>query len=249
MNTQDASTWVESLPTKKGQSAELISGYREDYEKKPPKVHYDLLFGGTDLAKRIDHSAFESLHLDKGVLREKYFMEWPHTNYAIVARDLKKIHTKLPHELIGFDRSGVGDAAIELFDRSFIPLTPIVTTMNMKIDIIHIVRTLFQKGYLLVDRESETSNKGTDDLPTQIEEQEEIVSKAGNMLYQHPPKKHDDRFWALGYACYVALPFLMNKAPIAIKQGVDQMYNMGPRDVDAEINAIMGINPGARGFW
>lgn len=249
MNSQTASTWVESLPVKHGQSPELVSGHREDYEKKPPIKHYDLLFGGTDLAKRIDHSAFESIHLDKGVLREKYFMEWPHTNYAIVARDLKKIHTKLPHELIGFDRSGVGDAASELFDKSFIPLTPIVTTMNTKIDIIHIVRSLFQKGYLLVDRDSKTSNKDTDDLPTQIEEQEEIISKAGNLLYQHPPKKHDDRFWALGYACYVAIPFLVNAAPVGIKQGVDKLHYMTERDVDSEINKLMGINSSSRGFW
>lgn len=249
MKSRDAAVYVESLPVKTWESKELVSGINPDYNKPEPIKHYDLLFGGVDLAKRIDHSAFESIKLQDGILKEKYYMEWPHTNYAIVATDLKKIHAKLPQELIGFDRSGVGDAASELFDKSFIPLTPIVTTMNTKIDIIHIVRTLFQKGYLQVDRESPTENRDTDDLPTQIEEQEEIISKAGNTLYQHPQGKHDDRFWALGYACYVAIPFLINVAPVSIKQGVDDLQYMEERDIDAEIDQMMGGVMAKRKFW
>jgi hypothetical protein len=86
---------------------------------------------------------------------------------------------------------------------------------------------------LLVDGEGE--------LRQQIEEQEEQVTDAGNIRYSHSGQ-HDDRFWALGYACYVALPYLVNVAPIVIKRGSDDMMNMGPRDVDMEIDKLMGGN-------
>jgi hypothetical protein len=42
------------------------------------------------------------------------------------------------------------------------------------------------------------------DLFREILEQERKISDAGNVLYQHPTGFHDDRFWALCYACSVA---------------------------------------------
>ncbi len=42
------------------------------------------------------------------------------------------------------------------------------------------------------------------DLFREILEQERKKSDAGNILYQHPVGFHDDRFWALCYACTMA---------------------------------------------
>jgi len=192
-------------------------------------------FGGVDLAKRVDHSALEILKLNtqEWRLEEEGFLKWPHVAYGQVAEDTLKINLKMPMELLGFDRTGVGDAAAELFDKSMLPLVPIVTSNPTKLDIIHIIRTLFDKKMLLVDGEGE--------LREQIEEQEEQVTEAGNLKYSHSGE-HDDRFWALGYACYVALPYLVNIAPIVIQRGSDEMVDMGPRDIDREIDDIMGGN-------
>jgi hypothetical protein len=194
---------------------------------------YPMRFGGLDLAKRVDHSALEVLKLNyqEWRLEEEGFLKWPHVSYGKVADDTLKINLKMPMELLGFDRTGVGDAAAELFDKSMLPLVPIVTTNATKLDIIHIIRTLFDKKMLLVDGEGE--------LKEQIEEQEEQVTDAGNIKYSHSGE-HDDRFWALGYACYVALPYLVNVAPIVIKQGSDNMRDMGPRDINMEIDQLMG---------
>jgi len=137
----------------------------------------------------------------------------------------------MPMELLGFDRTGVGDAAAELFDKSMLPLVPIVTSNPTKLDIIHIIRTLFDKGMLLVDSKGE--------LRAQIEEQEEQVTAAGNMRYSHSGA-HDDRFWALGYACYVALPYLVNTVPPLVKRGSDELLHMEPRDINMEIDQMMG---------
>lgn len=224
--------YVEELPVHHDTTPVTIQGFNPN---KPIPKHIEshpMRFGGIDLAKRSDHSAIIILKYDNGILKQEGHYEWPHVNYAVVAKDTAIIHSKMPMELIGFDRSGVGDAASELFDKSMLPLTPIVSTMNRKIDMIRIVRALFNKGILKVDQNTK--------LPEQIQEQEEYISKAGNSLYNHPTGRHDDMFWALAFACFVAVPFILNQTPPSIKQGYDDMYHFKERDIDAEIEQLMG---------
>ena len=224
--------YVEELPVHRPTEPVVIQGTKPDQPEPKKIIRHPLRFGGIDLAKRIDHSAMIVLKWEHGILKQEGHLIWPHVNYSDVARDVLKIQTVKPCEMIGFDRSGVGDAASELFDKSSVPLNPIVTTMNTKIDIIHIIRGLFNKGILQVDRMSE--------LPRQIAEQEEQVTDAGNLKYSHPPDSHDDLFWALGYACYTAIPWIINMPPVNIKQGYDGL-NYYERDVDEEINRMMGM--------
>ena len=194
-------------------------------------------FSGLDVAKRVDHSAFELLRMDTDLktgersLREEAFMLWPHVNYRKVSSDIFKIYTKYPWEMMGFDRAGVGDAAQEFFDVTGLRMEPLKTTDTLKVEIVSIVRGLFNSKKLFVGNESE--------LVRQIEEQELIKTDAGNIRYKHPSNRHDDRFWALGYACYVALPYVLNMPPPMIRRiGTQQ----DERDIDAEIDKLMGFD-------
>lgn len=234
----DVNSYIEEINATTGERHTIKGKTPEDIRREQLKEDlpdYPLRFGGLDLAKRVDHSALEILkfNTEEWRLEEEGFLKWPHVSYGKVADDTLKINLKMPMELLGFDRTGVGDAAAELFDKSTLPLVPIVTSNPTKLDIIHIIRTLFDKGMLLVDGDTE--------LVQQIEEQEEQVTDAGNLRYSHSGQ-HDDRFWALGYACYVALPYLVNTAPIVLKRGSDEMVNLGPRDIAMEINQLMGGN-------
>lgn len=95
---------------------------------------------------------------------------------------------------VGYDRLGVGDGAKQLFSKE-IPLRDIVSSQPNKLDMISLVKGLFDQDKLTVHDK---------DLFREILEQERKVSDAGNILYQHPTGFHDDRFWALCYACSVA---------------------------------------------
>jgi hypothetical protein len=154
-------------------------------------------FGGLDLAKRSDASSFVILELEDGVLH--YFADkiWKHVNYKQVADDVSSYNKEYKLYRIGFDRSGVGDAVAELFTDPNM-YEPIVTSAPKKIEIINLIQSLSQQKKLMLEKGGE--------IIKQISEQTWDYSDAGNILYRHPTGRHDDLFWALGYACYVAYP-------------------------------------------
>jgi len=188
-----------------------------------------LRIGGMDLAKRVDHSAFIILKLEDGTLKQEAHMIWPHVKYGKVASDVLKFQDKFPMEKIGFDRNSVGDFAVELFDKTALPMEGIKTTMQSKLDMINVVKIMFHQGLLKIDKKTE--------LVTQIAEQEQIITDSGNTVYKHIPGRHDDLFWALCYACYVALEFVVNTVEPIIR------YTPTPKDeqsVDQMIDQLMG---------
>ena len=77
--------------------------------------------------------------------------------------------------MIGFDRNNTGDSVMEIFPRT-LPMTPIITTMQRKLEIINLVRQLFHTNQLVLHPTK--SRK----LVTEILEQEERRSDAGNNL-------------------------------------------------------------------
>lgn len=224
--------WVEEIPVTLGAKPQLVKGERFQEPVEEKKI---FRFGGLDMAKRVDHSALEILRLYDDRLKGRYlqeeaFMVWPHVKYRVVAGDIYKIYEKYPWEVLGYDRSGVGDAASEFFDITGLSMQEIVTTQPTKLDIVKIIRGMFETKRLYIGKESE--------LHRQIEEQEVIISNAGNELYQHPKNRHDDRFWALGYACYVALPYVVGYVEPMIRQiGTDP-----ERDIESEMDALLEMH-------
>lgn len=182
-----------------------------------------------DLAKRVDHSAFIILKLDNGVLKQEAHYIWPHVKYGKVASDVLKFQNNLPMEKIGFDRNSVGDFAIELFDKTALPMEGIKTTMQSKLDMINVLKILFHQGLLKIDKNTE--------LVTQISEQEQIITDAGHTTFKHIPGRHDDLFWALCYACYVSLEYVVNMIEPIIRYTPDPK---GEKTVDDVIDAVMG---------
>jgi len=180
--------------------------FEQPRKPSPAYIPHTIKIGGLDLGKRIDASAFVCLELKEGKLEQVGQHTWNHVNYAVVSDDIVEIQKKEKCRKIGFDRTGVGDAVAELFPRR-IPLIPIDTTNMTKNHIINMIRALFQKDKLRITR------KG--DLLNQILEQEQDITPAGNITYRHPSSSHDDLFWALGYACYVAIPLVNRPKPIS----------------------------------
>ena len=151
-------------------------------------------FGGYDPAKRVDFGGFILLEYIDGVLKQKGQGQWAGLNYKEQAEKILFVQQKYRMSRVVFDRSGVGDAASELFSKE-IPLEPFITSNPNKIKLIDFVHSLLQNKKLII-----TDQK----LYDQILEQEKYISQAGNELYRHPQNLHDDLFWALCYACYAA---------------------------------------------
>ena len=84
-----------------------------------------MIFGGLDLASRVDNTALVVLKLENGTLEQIGMKVWPHVSYDVIADDLLKIQAKENMTKVGFDRSGVGDAVGSLFDKS-LPMVPII---------------------------------------------------------------------------------------------------------------------------
>ena len=209
-------------------------GIPDEPRKPDPKKAIDktMRFGGLDLAKRTDHSALEILKIKDDILIEEGYLLWGHVNYGQVAKDLHKIHKAKPMNIIGFDRTGVGDAAIELFDIITLPMVPIIMTNNRKIECVNAVQTMFQTGQLKIGSKSPVRE--------QLEMQQVKKSSAGNLIYEHPSGTHDDLFWALAYAVFVSVPFIAaGDHPPIIKRGsegfVQQNY-----DIDSFLSKMLG---------
>jgi phage terminase large subunit-like protein len=151
-------------------------------------------FGGLDLAMRVDSSALVVLKLEDGILEQVGQKVWPHISLDKVADDVLKIQQLERMKAVGYDRLGIGDGAKQLFSKE-IPLRDIISSQTNKLAMIGLVKGLFNQKKLIVHDK---------DLYREILEQEKKISDAGNILYQHPTGFHDDRFWALCYACSVA---------------------------------------------
>ena len=218
---------IMSMSSKYGKSTEPV--------KPDPKKHIDttMRFGGLDLAKRTDHSALEILKIKDDILIEEGYLLWGHVNYGQVARDMHKIHSQKQMNIIGFDRTGVGDAAIELFDVITLPMEPIIMTNNRKIECVNAVQTMFQTGQLKISSKSPVRE--------QLEMQQVKKSSAGNLIYEHPSGTHDDLFWALAYAVYVAVPYIAAgvHTPI-IKRGSDQLIQQNHNNTDELLERMLG---------
>jgi hypothetical protein len=220
-----------SILSKYGVSTESVK------KEKDERINPVMRFGGLDLAKRTDHSALEILKIKDDKLIEEAFMQWGHVNYGTVAKDLHKFYKMKPMNIIGFDRTGVGDAAIELFDVITLPMEPIIMTNNRKIECVNAVQTMFQTGQLQISSKSPVRE--------QIVMQQVKKSDAGNLIYQHPSGTHDDLFWGLAYAVYVAVPYIAagGHTPV-IHRGSDQLVQ---HSTDQTFQAFMDNILGSEG--
>lgn len=179
-------------------------------------------FGGLDVAVRVDNTAFICLELKDSVFEEIGQKVWPHIEPAEIGEDLLLIQRKERMNAVGYDRLGSGEF-VKMFSRE-IPLVPIVSSMSKKQDIIGLIRGLNSAKRLIIH---------TDSLYKEMYEQETYKSEAGNVLYRHPSGFHDDRFWALGYACDVATKYLMGMpTPMAVTFPK-------PRDIDEELEVLL----------
>ena len=154
-----------------------------------------LLYGGLDIAQRTDNAAFTLLERhEDGIFEEFGLKIWPHIDFDQVGIDLGKIWQKERFAMCGYDRLGIGEIAAKLIP-PYVPLMEIVSSQPAKHEMINAVKSLFNAGKLKIH---------TQELYDEILAQEKKVSEAGNVLYQHPSGRHDDRFWSMCYAVKAA---------------------------------------------
>ena len=190
-----------------------------------------VMYGGLDLAKRIDNSAFIALEVKDGIMYQYAEKIWPHVDYSVVAKDIERYHKKLRFRRVGFDRTGAGDAVMELFTPKNI-FEPIVFSNPKKIELINLTQGLMLNGKLKI--------KIGGELEKEIKEQQWDRSDAGNLIYRHPSKSHDDLFWALACACSVAAGSLSGIARPIMAIGKPDYRNL-EREVDAEMEGYMSV--------
>jgi len=194
-------------------------------------------FGGYDPAKRVDSAAFILLEFYNGILIQRGQKVWDKINYKVQAGDILKIQRKYKMTKLCFDRSGVGDAASELFSRE-IPMEEIISSLTSKIEMINFMHALFQNGKLKIkDRK----------LYDQVLEQEKYISDAGNELYRHPSSSHDDIFWALAYACYAAKGMVQGLPKYSMGR-TDRKMRIGRSKVDQDILDEFGPGWNVHGY-
>ena len=97
-------------------------------------------FGGYDPAKRVDAAAFVILEHDKGILTQIGQKTWNKINYKTQADDLLKIQQRYPMTKLCYDRTGVGDAAVELFSTR-VPMEEVISSLPQKIEIINFIHS------------------------------------------------------------------------------------------------------------
>lgn len=189
-------------------------------------------FGGLDIALRVDNTCLQVLKLEDKVLEQRGQKVWPHMAFRDINEDLLKIQRRERMQAIGYDRLGVGDGAKQLFSKE-IPLRDIISSQPNKLDMISLVKGLFDQERLMVHDK---------DLFREILEQERKISDAGNVLYQHPTGFHDDRFWALCYACAMASHSMAGVArPRVAVQNFPRsgtLEQMAAKELDKALNTV-----------
>jgi len=192
-----------------------------------PELPEEIMFGGLDLAERVDHTALFALKWNGAKLKQYGTAFWPHMKYPIIVDHVTRIDQKLNFDVLGFDESGVGIAVGEMFSQE-LPMEPLQLTVKTKLDCIRIVQWLIDEGVLILE-------KG-DAVIREAQDQEKIITDAGTTTYKHPKGRHDDRFWSLAICCYVAVPYIIGVAPASI---VSTPEDDLPIDVDRSIRESM----------
>jgi len=198
-----------------------------DKEKEEP-----FYVGGLDLAKAVHSSALDILELKNDTLIEKAWKIWPHVLYATVAKDTHNIYKKYPMFEIGFDHSGVGQAAIELFDNITLPMIPIETTNKFKVDMFNSAQILLETGQLKLATNSPISSQWSGQSVV-------INKKTGSIQYPHGSVPND-LVMALLYAINRAIPFLIHSnLPLIITSDTN---NISSKNLNQGLDELMGVS-------
>lgn len=198
----------------------------------PPKEEEEPTYiGGLDLAKVVHSSALDILQYKDDILIEKAWKIWPHVSYATVAKETHDIYKKYPMHKIGYDNSGVGQAAIELFDNITLPMIPIETTNKFKVDMFNSAQILLETGQLKLAKNSPISSQWAG-------QQVVINPKTGSIQYPHGSVAND-LVMALLYAINQAIPFMISSSLPSI---ITSATNMKSKNLNQGLDNLLGIS-------
>lgn len=165
-------------------------------------------YGGLDLARYRDHSAFILLKIIEGSVQRAELQAlklWPHVQYSVIEQDLLEYMNQYGMMELAVD--GTNEISFsERLKALGLPVNSLRFSAALKHEMVSDVLLFLGQGKVLLPR---MRGKGAEELLAQIREQERTISQAGTIRYEHPQGRHDDLFWAFAMAVHVARPQLL----------------------------------------
>lgn len=158
-------------------------------------------YGGLDLARYRDFSAFVLGQIQESdsttTLRVVAVKTWPHVDYSVIEDDLCRYTKRYQILQMGVDATNEISFSERLAALA-LPVNPLRFTVPLKHEMISDVVLFMSQRKVVMPRH------GTEELVSQIREQERVISQAGTIRYEHPQGRHDDLFWAFAMMVHVA---------------------------------------------
>ena len=175
-------------------------------EGKSPKVFVI----GIDLAKKQDETiAIVLERTDERELIVRHIDAWSHMDYTEQIGRIGQIARKFEMSGAAVDQTGVGEPIMEELKKTIPTITGVNFTQQSKFDLASWLRSTMEHKKLLIP-----NNKR---LILQLNSVRYNVSKSEHIIFQAPPNKHDDHFWALALAVYASRhlsPYAGGRLPI-----------------------------------
>jgi phage FluMu gp28-like protein len=153
-------------------------------------------YAGVDLAKKEDFSVVAVLRKDEDAFRLIHLNVFPQgTEYVGVINYLKALSERLRtvHRFL-VDQTGVGEAVLELAQKTVPNVEGIVLTAPQKQDVLGYLKLMMQERRVLFPYEL--------DFLQELHVERFELSKSGKVLFSHPDGEHDDRLWAFALAVF-----------------------------------------------
>ena len=163
-------------------------------------------YGGLDLARYRDHSAFILLKVLEGSSRKaelRALKLWPHVQYSTIEQDLLQYMNRYGM-MMELAVDGTNEISFsERLKALGLPVNALRFSAPLKHEMVSDVVLFLSQEKVLLPR------KGAEELLAEIREQERTISQAGTIRYEHPQGRHDDLFWAFAMAVHAARPQLL----------------------------------------
>jgi len=202
--SEDESVWLSlSLITK------CIDSELElwDFEE----IHRGKFFGGLDLGKHQDRSAFVVVEDVNGKYLLRHVKVWPlETKYATVIGYVKTLCDRWQHfSKIRVDVSGVGEYIVEDMQNAGIEeVEPVTFTAPRKQELASLLKQRMLDGaYRFPYADIQVSSTKKLSYVAELNVERFELRKDGSLRFMHPQNQHDDVFWssALAISCSVKL--------------------------------------------
>ncbi|MEM4704065.1 MAG: phage terminase large subunit [Candidatus Bathyarchaeia archaeon] len=164
-------------------------------EQNPPPADY---YAGLDFGKHQSHSALAIVKADNETVSLTYLYEFPlQTPYTQVIGHLANANKTFNLKNILVDQTGIGEPILEeIQNQGIVKAQGTKFTIQTKTDMLTHLKLLMEQNRLAIPYHRK--------LCQQLNEQQAVHTKTGQLQFTHPPSTHDDLLWALALAVTAA---------------------------------------------